>query len=106
MIAGVWRRLPVIVRCSLTGLALAVAGTVPWAALLPFYLAVAATYGALAYLTDSILPGVVLTRVETSSPHSTCTHRVAPNGIRCRPRSRWSGTRAPMRGSGPRWLPS
>jgi hypothetical protein len=29
-------------------------------ALLPFYLAVAATYGMLAYLTDSILPGLVL----------------------------------------------
>ena len=30
------------------------------AVLLPFYLAVAAVYGMLAYLTDSIIPGIVL----------------------------------------------
>jgi hypothetical protein len=78
---ALWRRVPVMVRAVLTGIAVAAAGVIPWAgtagavglagwnarllptipwAMLPYYFAFSTVYGALAYATNSILPGLVL----------------------------------------------
>ena len=101
------RQYGLMVAILVTGTMFAVAHLDFTPILWPYYVAVAAIYGTVTYLTRSILPAVVLhTSGNLSLRTSICgsTGRRSGRPRRVRPRS--SGRPAPMRRSGCRALPS